>query len=186
MSSPRRTSRPAGPATSASPAGPNLCLERRSIGTHVDGAFAPRLVVPLANLHPVPDWLPDHAAALTEPLACVCNALFDPPVVAPGDEVLVLGPGAIGLLAAQAVRAAGGRVTVVGTERDAARLELAAKLVAAPRSERRPVRRQVLLQHKVSSTSSSSAPARRPGSRAGFRRRGAAGGSSRSGSAAPR
>ncbi len=107
---------------------PNLCLERRSIGTHVDGAFAPRLVVPLANLHPVPDWLPDHAAALTEPLACVCNALFDPPVVAPGDEVLVLGPGAIGLLAAQAVRAAGGRVTIVGTERDTARLELATKL----------------------------------------------------------
>ena len=71
---------------------------------------------------PFPDWLPDHAAALTEPLACVCNALFDPPVVAPGDEVLVLGPGAIGLLAAQAVRAAGGRVTVVGTERDTARL----------------------------------------------------------------
>jgi L-iditol 2-dehydrogenase len=107
---------------------PNLCLERRSIGTHVDGAFAPRLVVPLGNLHPIPDWLPDHAAALIEPLACVCNALFDPPVVAPGDEVLVLGPGAIGLLAAQAVRAAGGRVTVVGTDRDTARLELAAKL----------------------------------------------------------
>ena len=107
---------------------PNLCLDRRSIGTHVDGAFAARLVVPLANLHPVPDWLPDHAAVLTEPLACVCNALFDPPVVAPGDAVLVLGPGAIGLLAAQAVRAAGGRVTVVGTERDGARLELASKL----------------------------------------------------------
>ena len=37
---------------------PNLCLERRSIGTHVDGAFAPRLVVPVGNLHPIPDWLP--------------------------------------------------------------------------------------------------------------------------------
>ena len=107
---------------------PNLCLERRSIGTHVDGAFAPRLVVPLANLHPVPDWLTDHAAALTEPLACVCNALFDPPVVEPGDEVLVLGPGAIGLLAAQVARAAGGRVTVVGADRDSARLSLARSL----------------------------------------------------------
>ena len=107
---------------------PNLCLQRRSIGTHVDGAFAPRLVVPLANLHPVPDWLPDHAAALTEPLACVCNALFDPPTIGAGDEVLVLGPGAIGLLAAQAARAAGGRVTVVGTERDEARLALAREL----------------------------------------------------------
>ena len=113
---------------------PNLCLERRSIGTHVDGAFAPRLVVPLANLHRVPDWLPDHAAALTEPLACVCNALFDPPVVAPGDHVLVLGPGPIGLLAAQAARAAGGVVTVVGAPHDERRLELAAQLGLARES----------------------------------------------------
>lgn len=107
---------------------PNLCLQRRSIGTHVDGAFAPRLIVPLANLHPVPDWLPDHAAALAEPLACVCNALFDPPTIGAGDDVLVLGPGAIGLLAAQAARAAGGNVTVLGTERDEARLALAREL----------------------------------------------------------
>ncbi len=104
---------------------PNLCPERRSIGTHVDGAFAPRLVVPAANLHPIPDWLPDRAAPLAEPLACVCNALFDPPAVAEGDEVLVVGPGPVGLLAAQAARASGGHVTVVGTERDRARLDLA-------------------------------------------------------------
>ncbi len=107
---------------------PNLCPERTSIGTQVDGAFAPRLVVPAVNLHPIPDWLPDHAAPLAEPLACVCHALFDPPVVAAGDEVLVVGPGAVGLLAAQAARAAGGRVSVLGTERDGARLDLARRL----------------------------------------------------------
>jgi L-iditol 2-dehydrogenase len=107
---------------------PNLCLERKSIGTHVDGAFAPRLVVPAANLHPIPDWLPDHAAALAEPVACVCNSLYDPAAVAEGDAVLVIGPGAIGLLAAQVARAAGGLVHVLGTERDGARLELARRL----------------------------------------------------------
>jgi L-iditol 2-dehydrogenase len=107
---------------------PNLCLERKSIGSHVDGAFAPRLVVPAGNLHPIPDWLPDYAAPLAEPLACVCNSLFDPPVVTAGDEVLVIGPGAVGLLAAQAARAAGGRVSPLGTERDTARLELARRL----------------------------------------------------------
>jgi len=107
---------------------PNLCLQRRSIGTHVDGAFAPRLVVPLAGLHRVPDWLSDEGAALTEPLACVCNALFTTPAIAPGDSVLVIGPGPIGLLAAQAARAAGGDVTLVGTERDRARLAVGRKL----------------------------------------------------------
>jgi L-iditol 2-dehydrogenase len=106
----------------------NLCADRRSIGTHVDGGFAPRLVLPARNLHRVPDGIEDRAATLAEPLACVCNSLLDPPVVAAGDDVLVIGPGTIGLLAAQVARAGGGRVTVRGTERDGARLALAAEL----------------------------------------------------------
>jgi L-iditol 2-dehydrogenase len=101
---------------------PNLCGDRRSIGSGADGAFAARLALPATCLHPIPGWLPDHAAALAEPLACVCNSLCDPPVVSPGDDVLVTGPGPIGLLAAQVARAAGGRVLVVGAERDEVRL----------------------------------------------------------------
>jgi L-iditol 2-dehydrogenase len=106
----------------------NLCLERRSFGTHVDGAFAPRLVLPANNLHRVPEGYDSVAASLSEPLACVCHALLDPPVVSAGDHVLVIGPGAIGLLAAQVARSGGGRVTVQGAARDEARLELAASL----------------------------------------------------------
>ena len=106
----------------------NMCAQRKSIGTHVDGGFAPRLVLPAANLHRVPDWVADTAATLSEPLACVCNALLDPPVIGAGDGVLVIGPGAIGLLAAQVARACGGGVTVRGTARDEARLALAAEL----------------------------------------------------------
>lgn len=108
---------------------PNLCPERRSIGSHVDGAFAPSLVVPAANLHPVPDWLGDDAAPLAEPLACVVNALCDPSVVSAGDAVVVVGPGPVGLLAAQVARAGGaGSVVVVGTRRDVLRLETAEAL----------------------------------------------------------
>jgi L-iditol 2-dehydrogenase len=106
----------------------SVCERRRSIGTHVDGAFAPRLVLPAHNLHRVPDALPDAAAALSEPLACVCNSLLDPSAVRPGDDVVVIGPGAIGLIAAQVARACGGRVSVRGTERDGARLALAGEL----------------------------------------------------------
>jgi L-iditol 2-dehydrogenase len=106
----------------------SVCERRRSIGTHVDGGFAPRLVLPARNLHRVPAGLPDEAAALSEPLACVCNSLLDPPAIRPGDEVLVIGPGAIGLIAAQVARACGGRVTVRGTERDGPRLALAREL----------------------------------------------------------
>jgi L-iditol 2-dehydrogenase len=104
----------------------NLCLERRSIGTHVDGAFAPRLHVPVTNLHRLPDWIDAATATLCEPLACVCHSLLEPePAVRAGDDVLVVGPGPVGLLAAQVARASGGNVHVRGTPRDTARLAAA-------------------------------------------------------------
>lgn len=107
---------------------PNLCPQRRSIGVHVDGAFARRVVVPVRNLHRVPDWLDEHAASLSEPLACICHCLCDPSVVSPGDRVLVTGPGPIGLLSAQVARAAGGLPIVMGLPSDKARLDVARDL----------------------------------------------------------
>jgi len=109
----------------------NLCPERRSIGTHVDGAFAPRLHVPVTNLHRLPDWLDGSTATLCEPLACVCHSLLEPePAVHPGDDVLVTGPGPVGLLAAQVAQASGGHVHVHvrGTPRDERRLAAAREL----------------------------------------------------------
>ena len=108
---------------------PNLCPERRSIGTHVDGAFAPRLLVPQTNLHRLPDWLDGEAAPVCEPLACVCHSLLGAaPAVEAGQNVLVIGPGPVGLLAAQVAKAAGGNVHVRGTPRDQRRLAAAREL----------------------------------------------------------
>jgi len=107
----------------------NLCPEPRSIGSAVDGGFAPRLVVPVTNLHRIPDWLDEHAATLVEPLACVCHSLAEgDPMVAAGDLCLVTGPGPIGLLAAQVARALGGDVLVVGLPSDDVRLGVAREL----------------------------------------------------------
>ena len=106
----------------------NLCPQRQSIGSHVDGGFAPLVQVPVRNQHRIPDWLDGRAAAMAEPLACVCNCLADPPRVSDGDDVLVVGPGPIGLLAAQVARALGGRVHVRGTPRDVVRLAAARRL----------------------------------------------------------
>jgi L-iditol 2-dehydrogenase len=104
---------------------PNLCPERHSIGTHVDGGFAAGVLVPAHGLHRIPDWLDAHAAALFEPLACVCQCMLDPVTVIPGDRVLVTGPGPMGLLAAQVAKALGGDVTVSGLPSDGARLSIA-------------------------------------------------------------
>lgn len=108
---------------------PNLCGNRRSIGTHVNGAMSRFVEVPARGLHLVPDWLSDAAASMAEPLACVTNGLIDDDyMVGPNSNVLVIGPGTIGMLAAQVARAAGARVTVRGTQKDKARLEIAEEL----------------------------------------------------------
>lgn len=108
---------------------PNMCDARISIGSGADGGFAESIVIPVCNLHVLPGRVPVALGALVEPLACVCQSLFDPfPAVSPGDRVLVIGPGAVGLLAAQVARAGGGVVTIAGLERDRARLDVAANL----------------------------------------------------------
>ncbi|QTV79035.1 zinc-binding dehydrogenase [Microbacterium sp. NIBRBAC000506063] len=65
---------------------------------------------------------------LSEPLACVAQCLLDPPIVQPGDRVLVTGPGAMGQLSAQVARACGGEVTLAGLPADAERLAVAERL----------------------------------------------------------
>ncbi len=106
---------------------PMLCASRRSLGSSVDGGFAAYVVVPARNLHRIPPEVGDHAAALAEPLACVCNAIGEG-VIAPGDTVAVIGAGAMGILAAQVAQAAGGIVSVLGTAGDAERLRLVESL----------------------------------------------------------
>lgn len=106
----------------------NLCPSRRSIGSFENGGFAPLLVLPVAKVHQVPPGVEGLGAVLAEPLACAVQCLCDPPVVDAGDRVLVLGPGAMGLLSAQIARAQGGAVTVAGLPRDAHRLQVAADL----------------------------------------------------------
>src|SRR3954451_22985174 len=109
---------------------PNLCPERRSIGSGVNGGFAPYVVVPERNLHRLPDTLTYQEAALSEPLACVVHGALELPKVTPGDIAVVAGPGAIGLLPLPGARAAGAAVVVLGTPADRRRLQLAEELGA--------------------------------------------------------
>ncbi len=104
----------------------NLCPNRRSIGSFENGGFAPYVVVPIGNLHGVAGE--SIGAVLAEPLACVAQCLCDPAVVNPGDEVLVVGPGAMGQLSAQVARAQGGTVTLAGLPHDDGRLRVAREL----------------------------------------------------------
>jgi L-iditol 2-dehydrogenase len=109
---------------------PNLCPERRSIGSAVNGGFARFVVVPERNVHRLPEGLSYQEAALSEPLACVVHGALELPKVTAGDVAVVSGPGAIGLLTLQVARAAGATVIVLGTSADRRRLALAKELGA--------------------------------------------------------
>ncbi len=108
----------------------NLCVERKTLGYWFNGIFTDYTVVPAARVHKIPDNVSDTAAAMTEPLACVCHAVYDLCKIVPGDLVLVSGPGAIGLMAMQVAKAHGAKVIVSGTGVDIPRLEMARQLGA--------------------------------------------------------
>jgi threonine dehydrogenase-like Zn-dependent dehydrogenase len=89
----------------------NLCSHRSMIGMNLQGAFAQQVLVPDSCLVPVPATLPDAAAALAEPAATVVHALAlatrASVVPLAGLHTLVLGAGAIGLLAVLLLRSRG-------------------------------------------------------------------------------
>jgi L-iditol 2-dehydrogenase len=105
-----------------------LCAHKRSPGWGIDGGMAARVAVPAHLLHRVPDGVGDLAAALCEPTAIAVTAVERMPVE-PGSTVAVVGPGAVGLLAAMVARACGaGQTVVVGRDSSRPRLELARRL----------------------------------------------------------
>ena len=109
----------------------NLDPARRGFGYGVDGAMTQYVRVPERCLHRIPNELPFHKAALTEPCSVAYNAVCVNGRVRPGDRVLVIGPGPIGLLCAMMAKLSGaGEVMVSGLASDRHRLEIAQQLGA--------------------------------------------------------
>ena len=109
----------------------NLCPSRKGFGYGIDGAMASYVRVPARGLHRIPDSLPFALACLAEPHSVAYNAMCVNSTIRPGDIVVVLGPGPIGLLCARMAALAGADpLIVVGLTADAARLETATRLGA--------------------------------------------------------
>ena len=105
-----------------------LCPSRRQLGAEEDGAFAGYVITREQTLHRIPESVDMVSAALSEPLSCVVHALFERSRIFPGDIVVVLGPGAIGLMAVQIAKLMGARVIVAGTSLDEQRLLMARRI----------------------------------------------------------
>jgi L-iditol 2-dehydrogenase len=109
----------------------NLCPSRKGFGYGVDGAMAAFVKVPARCLHHVPDTLSFDLACLTEPHAVAYHAMCVNATIRPGDLVVILGPGPIGLLCTRMAALSGAHPLIVaGLEIDRARLETARMLGA--------------------------------------------------------
>lgn len=108
----------------------SLCPERGALGQQVDGVFAESVCQVADMLHRVPDGVSLLEAALVEPAACTYHAVYDLNDIKPADKVVVIGPGPIGLLATQMLKAVGAYVIISGVDGDQSRLVLAQELGA--------------------------------------------------------
>lgn len=99
----------------------NICENIRITGLHKDGGMAEYVCVDARYIHKLPEGVGPLEGALVEPLSVAIHGVADNCRISPGDAVLVMGPGVIGLLAAQVSKLMGaGRVIVAGAEADAA------------------------------------------------------------------
>ncbi|ELZ78978.1 MULTISPECIES: 2-keto-3-deoxy-L-rhamnonate dehydrogenase [Haloferax] len=99
---------------------PNVCQNFSITGMHRDGAYTEYVTVTPEHVHAVPEGVPLRHAAITEPTSIATRAVLDQSVTTPGDNVLVEGPGPIGVLVAAVADSLGANVVVSGLGQDAA------------------------------------------------------------------
>ncbi len=103
----------------------HLCRNTLGIGVHLPGSFAEYLVIPEANIVPVPDGIPDEVAAVFDPFGNAVHTALSFDLV--GEDVLVTGAGPIGIMGALVAQKVGARKVVI-TDIAPYRLDLARKM----------------------------------------------------------
>ncbi|MCA9149192.1 MAG: zinc-binding alcohol dehydrogenase family protein [Planctomycetales bacterium] len=98
---------------------PNCCNDLQVLGVHTDGGMRPYFIVPARKLH-ISASLPMEQLALVETLAIGCHAV-DRSVAEPGEFLMVIGAGPIGLSVVEFAKLAGVELIVMDT--NARRLE---------------------------------------------------------------
>jgi L-iditol 2-dehydrogenase len=106
----------------------NLCPERKGLGTQVNGSFAEYVIAREKSIHLLPSQVSLLSGALCEPLACCVHGCLERTSISEGDTVLVMGPGAIGLLCSMIALGQGACVILAGVTHDEDRLTLAREL----------------------------------------------------------
>jgi 6-hydroxycyclohex-1-ene-1-carbonyl-CoA dehydrogenase len=108
----------------------NICERMVMFGNNVDGGFAEFVLAPSKELIPLPEEIPlVEGAIIADAITTPYHAVVNRGRVRPGDQVLVIGCGGIGLNLVQVAAAMGARVIAVDLLDE--KLEWALKLGAA-------------------------------------------------------
>nr|WP_320131154.1 L-threonine 3-dehydrogenase [uncultured Holophaga sp.] len=102
----------------------HLCPHTVGVGVDRPGAFADYLVIPVYNVFPVPDSIPDEVVSILDPFGNATHTALSFNMV--GEDVLITGAGPIGTLAVAIARHVGARNIVI-TDVNDYRLDLARK-----------------------------------------------------------
>lgn len=86
----------------------NACMDNQTLGCQRDGAFCEYITMPIERIYPGKGMDAKLLAAI-EPF-CIGYHGVQRAKIQPGDKVLIIGAGTIGVLAAQAAKALGGEV----------------------------------------------------------------------------
>lgn len=103
---------PCGECVSCRTGHPNMCQNMRTIGVDADGAFAEYLLAPARMAVRISDDLPADVAIFAEPLNCVFGAV-DKVRILPGQSVLIMGAGPIGLYFLKLMKLSGSGLVIV-------------------------------------------------------------------------
>ncbi|MGY5862292.1 MAG: alcohol dehydrogenase catalytic domain-containing protein [Candidatus Thorarchaeota archaeon] len=94
----------------------HLCIAKETLGITADGGLREYLSVPADLIHPLPDGVDMVAGTFVEPLSSAIQTQIDSPV-GPGEVVLVIGSGKLGLLISQIYDATGADVILLDRNR---------------------------------------------------------------------
>jgi len=89
----------------------HLCRNTKGVGVNRPGSFAEFVCIPESNVVPIPDDIPDEIAAIFDPFGNAVHTALSFDLV--GEDVLVTGAGAIGIMGAMVAQQVGARKVVI-------------------------------------------------------------------------
>lgn len=105
----------------------HICEHVDIIGIDVNGCFADYLILPVSNVWPLSDDIPDHLGAIHDPFGNAMHTVMSVPVS--GKSVLIMGSGMIGAMAVGICRAIGA-FQIIAVDPNPQKLQLARQMGA--------------------------------------------------------